>query len=53
MKNLPAIVGGEEMTFTYGDCQKEMDMINKAFIETMIEGDCEGRGFAYPMNCVA
>ena len=39
LKDLPAIVGGEEMDFTYGDCKKEMDMINKAFIETMIEGD--------------
>ena len=48
-KNLPAIVGGKEMDFTYGDCQKEMDMINKAFIEIMIEGDCNGRGFQYPI----
>ena len=48
-KNLPAIVGGKEMPFTYGDCQKEMDMINKAFIEIMIEGDAEGRGFQYPI----
>ena len=53
MKGLPAIVGGEEMDFTYGDCQKEMDMVNKAFIEVMIEGDSEGRGFSYPMNYVA
>ena len=37
LKNLPAIVGGKEMGFTYGDCKKEMDMINRAFIETMIE----------------
>ena len=49
LKNLPAIVGGEEMDFTYGDCKEEMDMINKAFIETMIEGDAEGRGFQYPI----
>ena len=48
-KNLPAIVGGKEMDFTYGDCQKEMDMINKSFIEIMIEGDCNGRGFQYPI----
>ena len=47
--NLPAIVGGEEMEFTYGDCKAEMDMVNKAFIETMIEGDAEGRGFQYPI----
>ena len=49
MKNLPAIVGGKEMDFTYGDCQKEMDMVNKAFIEIMIEGDANGRGFQYPI----
>jgi len=45
----PAIVGGKEMDFTYGDCKKEMDMINRAFIETMIEGDANGRGFQYPI----
>ena len=44
-----AIVGGKEMDFTYGDCQKEMDMVNKAFIEIMIEGDANGRGFQYPI----
>ncbi len=44
-----AIIGGKEMDFKYGDCQKEMDMINKAFIETMIEGDANGRGFQYPI----
>ncbi len=49
LKNLPAIIGGEEMDFTYGDCQKEMDMVNKAFIEVMIEGDANGRGFQYPI----
>jgi ribonucleoside-triphosphate reductase len=46
---LPAIVGGKEQDFTYGDCKKEMDMVNKAFIEVMIEGDAEGRGFQYPI----
>ena len=46
---LPAIVGGKEMDFTYADCKKEMDMINKAFIEIMIEGDANGRGFQYPI----
>lgn len=46
---LPAIVGGKEMDFTYGECKKEMDMVNKAFIETMIEGDANGRGFQYPI----
>ena len=49
LKNLPAIIGGKEMDFTYGDCQKEMDMVNKAFIEIMIEGDANGRGFQYPI----
>ncbi len=45
----PAIVGGKEMDFTYGDCKAEMDMVNKAFIEIMIEGDANGRGFQYPI----
>ena len=45
----PAIVGGRERDFTYGDCQREMDMVNKAFIEIMIEGDANGRGFQYPI----
>ena len=49
LKNLNAIVGGKEMDFTYGECQKEMDMVNKAFIEIMIEGDANGRGFQYPI----
>ncbi|GFI23014.1 anaerobic ribonucleoside-triphosphate reductase [Lachnospiraceae bacterium] len=49
LANVPAIVGGEEMSFTYGDCKTEMDMVNKAFIETMIEGDANGRGFQYPI----
>lgn len=49
LKNLPAIIGGKEMDFTYGDCQKEMDMVNKAFIQIMIEGDANGRGFQYPI----
>jgi anaerobic ribonucleoside-triphosphate reductase len=45
----PAIVGGKIMDFTYGDCQKEMDMVNKAFLTIMLEGDYEGRGFQYPI----
>ena len=49
LAELNAIVGGEECDFKYKDCQKEMDMINKAFIETMIEGDANGRGFQYPI----
>ena len=49
LKDVPAIVGGVEQNFTYGDCQKEMDMVNRAFIEVMIEGDANGRGFQYPI----
>ena len=49
LKDLPAIVGGKETDFTYGDCKKEMDMVNKAFIDIMIEGDANGRGFQYPI----
>ena len=49
LKNMPALVGGKEMDFTYGDCVKEMAMVNKAFIEVMIEGDANGRGFQYPI----
>ncbi len=49
LARLPAVVGGKEMDFTYGDCKAEMDMVNKAFIETMIEGDANGRGFQYPI----
>ena len=43
------IVGGKEMDFKYKDCKAEMDMVNKAFIEIMIEGDANGRGFQYPI----
>lgn len=49
LAELPAVVGGKEMDFKYKDCKAEMDMINKAFIETMIEGDANGRGFQYPI----
>ena len=49
MENLNCIIGGKEVDFTYGDCKKEMDMVNKAFIEIMIEGDANGRGFQYPI----
>lgn len=49
MINMPALVGGKEMDFTYGDCKAEMDMVNRAFIEIMIEGDANGRGFQYPI----
>ncbi len=49
LAELPAIVGGVEQNFCYKDCKEEMDMVNKAFIETMIEGDANGRGFQYPI----
>ena len=49
LAELPAIVGGVEMDFKYKDCKPEMDMVNRAFIETMIEGDANGRGFQYPI----
>ena len=49
LANLPAIVGGKEQDFTYADCKEEMAMVNKAFIEIMIEGDANGRGFQYPI----
>ncbi|MBQ1477332.1 MAG: ribonucleoside triphosphate reductase [Erysipelotrichaceae bacterium] len=49
LANLPCIIGGEEMDFCYKDCKPEMDLINKAFIEIMIEGDANGRGFQYPI----
>ena len=49
MAEMNAIVGGRETDFKYKDCKKEMDLINKAFIETMIEGDANGRGFQYPI----
>lgn len=49
MKNEAAVVGGEPQEFTYGECQEEMDMINRAFIEVMLEGDADGRTFFYPI----
>ena len=49
MADEKAIVGGRRMEFTYGDCQKEMDMVNRAFLETMLEGDANGLGFQYPI----
>ncbi|MBS7261388.1 MAG: ribonucleoside triphosphate reductase [Treponema sp.] len=49
LKGKKAVVGGKEQDFTYGDCQKEMDLINKTFIQLLIEGDAAGRGFAYPI----
>jgi ribonucleoside-triphosphate reductase len=49
MAGQPAIVGGKEMSYTYGDCQKEMDIINKAFLEVMLEGDAKGSVFSFPI----
>ncbi|TFG61705.1 MAG: ribonucleoside triphosphate reductase [Spirochaetales bacterium] len=49
LKNMTVVIGGKEQPFTFGDCQKEMDVINKAFIELMLEGDANGRGFQYPI----
>ncbi len=49
LAELNCIVGGKEQNFKYKDCKKEMDMVNKAFIEVMIEGDANGRGFQYPI----
>lgn len=49
LQGRPAIVGGKDLDFTYGDCQREMDLINKAFIHLMIDGDANGRGFQYPI----
>ena len=49
LAELPCIVGGREVNFKYKDCKAEMDMVNKAFIEIMIEGDANGRGFQYPI----
>ena len=49
LADMPCIVGGKPQNFTYKDCKKEMDMVNKALIETMIEGDANGRGFQYPI----
>ena len=49
LKNTPAVVGGIDQNFTYGDCTHEMDLVNKAFLEVMIKGDANGRGFQYPI----
>ena len=49
LAELNCIIGGKEVDFKYKDCKAEMDMVNRAFIETMIEGDAQGRGFQYPI----
>ena len=53
MKNMRPVIGGTEAKFTYGDCQAEMDMINRAFMEVMTEGDANGSGLAYPIPTYA
>jgi len=49
LRDRPAVVGGKDQGFTYGECQREMDMINRVFIELMLGGDADGRGFHYPI----
>ncbi len=49
MADMYCVVGGKELDYKYKDCKVEMDMINKAFIEVMLEGDADGRGFQYPI----
>jgi len=49
LKDLDAIIGGESQDFTYGECQPEMDRLNRIFIEEYIKGDANGRGFLYPI----
>ncbi len=49
LRDRPAVVGGKDMSFTFGDCQKEMDLINQVFIELLLGGDADGRGFQYPI----
>lgn len=49
LKDMPAVVGGKMMDFTYGECQAEADLVNRAFLEVMLEGDANGRGFQYPI----
>ena len=52
LKDQPAIVGGKPIDATYGEFQKEMDIVNKAFLEVLIEGDSNGRGFSYPIPTI-
>ena len=52
LRDQPAIVGGKTIETTYGEFQKEMDIVNKAFLEVLIEGDSEGRGFSYPIPTI-
>lgn len=47
LKDEPAIVGGKKQDFTYGQCQEEMKMIQKAFLHTMCHGNDTGRTFLF------
>jgi ribonucleoside-triphosphate reductase len=49
LKDKKAVVGGKETDFSYGDCKAEMDRVNRIFIELMLDGDADGRGFQYPI----
>jgi anaerobic ribonucleoside-triphosphate reductase len=49
LNGVPVIIGGKDQSYTYGECQHEMDMINRAFIELFLAGDANGRGFQYPI----
>lgn len=49
LKDQHPLIGGVEMPFTYGDCKREMDMINRAYIEVMTQGDAKGRVFTFPI----
>lgn len=53
MKDKHPVIGGREADFTYGDCQAEMDTVNRAFMEVMTEGDANGSGLAYPIPTYA
>jgi len=52
LKNEPVIIGGEPQDTTYGDYQKEMDMLNMAFCEVMLKGDAKGRVFTFPIPTI-
>lgn len=49
LRNEHPVIAGKEMPFTYGDCKREMDMINRAYIEVMTQGDAKGRVFTFPI----
>lgn len=49
LKDQHPVIGGKAVEFTYGDCNEEIDLINKAFVEVMTEGDRDGRMFSFPI----